>query len=133
MMPNRSDGGRVVIAALIIWVSVGWTGLAAYRIGKGSLDLKNAQRDNAVQMAEGYVSRFKPEFGNGEFPEKFCVGPKCFSYFDLLPSIGFHKSGIVGANDLVQLKYVGNDIIKLDIVPKPKQQSAAPPPGAGTE
>lgn len=134
MMPNRSDSGRVVVAGLIIWMSVGWTATATYRIGTGEYAIKNAMRDQKVEAVEGYITTFKPRFANGEFPEKFCVQQRCFSYFDYLPSSGFHTSNVVEKDMLVRFWCVGNNIIRLDVVPMPKrQQPAGPPPGVGME
>lgn len=134
MMPNRSERGRVVVAALVIWATVGWTGLAAYRIGTAEYAIKKAMREQTVQSVEGYISTYKPRFNGGSFPERFCVQQKCFSFFDYLPDVGFHTSGVVASNMLVRLWFVGNSIIRLDIVPLPKRQPpSGPPPGVGME
>lgn len=134
MMANRSDAARVVIAALNIWMAVGWTIFSAYRVGTAEAAIKAAIRDKTVQSAEGYVSRYKPHFGNGDFQERFCVQQACFHYFDYLPGPGFHASGVIEPNLQVRLLYVGNNIILLDVVPAAKhQQPAGPPPGVGME
>lgn len=135
MMPNRSERGRLVVAALVIWVSVGWTALALFRIGTAEAAIRKALHEQTMQSVEGYVTSFKPRFGGGSFPERFCVQQqKCFSYFDYLPGPGFHTSGMVEQNMLVHVWYVGNNIVRLDIVPLPKRQPpSGPPPGVGME
>jgi hypothetical protein len=133
MMPNRTEGPRLVIATFFVLMAVMWTGLSAWRIITQEMAISKALREKNIAVAEGVVSRFKPQFGKGEFPEKFCVGQKCFSYFDFLPGPGFHATGTIEPNLRVRAYYTGNTIIRLDIVPAPKRPPAGPPSGDGTE
>lgn len=133
MMPNRSDGARIVIAGLVFILASVWAATVNYRVITISAAINTALRDRTVQHAEGYVTRFKPQFGNGDFMERFCIGKACFSYFDWLPGPGFHKSGELERGMIARVFYTGNNIIRLDIVPRPRRRPAAPAPADGME
>ncbi|TAL38624.1 MAG: hypothetical protein EPN97_03760 [Alphaproteobacteria bacterium] len=133
MMPNRGEGARVVIGVLFIVASVFWSGLAAWRVGAQNAAIKAAMRDGTVEKTEGFVTSFKPQYGKGDFWERFCVGQKCFYYFEYLPGPGFHTAGRVAPKMQVRIFHAGNTIIRLDIVPLPKRQRGEPAPGGETE
>ena len=134
MMPNRSETGRIVVAAFNIWLAVAWTILAAWRVGSAEIAIKAAMRDGTMQKTEGFVRDYKPHFAGGDFQERWCVNQACFHYFDWLPGPGYHATGMIETGMQVRLFYVGNNILLLDIVPVPKHQPpAGPPPGVGME
>jgi hypothetical protein len=133
MMPNRGERARVVIAALTIAAAVFWTVLATWRVGAQDAAIKAAIRDNAVEKTEGFVTSFKPQYGRRDFWERFCVGPRCFSYFEYLPGPGFHTAGLVAPKMQVRIHHVGNTIIRLEIIPLPKRRPGEAAPGGGTE
>lgn len=133
MMPNRGERARVVIGVLMIMASVFWFGLATWRVATQSAAMKAALRDKTVEKTEGFVSGFKPQYGKSDFWERFCVNQKCFYYFEYLPGPGFHTAGLVAPKMRVRVYHTGNVIMRLDIVPLPKDPRAAPVPGAETE
>src|SRR3569832_2333141 len=120
MMPNRSDTARIVIAILVFILAAVWAVTVNYRVITINAAINKARRENTVQRAEGYVTRFKPQFGNDDIMERFCIGKACFSYFNWLPGPGFHKSGVINRGMIARVYYTGNNIIRLDIVPRPK-------------
>lgn len=133
MMPNRGERARVVIGVFFIIASVFWSGLATWRVGTQNAAIKAAVRDGTVEKTEGFVTSFKPQYGKGDFWERFCVDQKCFSYFEYLPGPGFHTAGLVALKRQVRIYHTGNTIIRLDIMPLPKRQPGEAAPADGTE
>lgn len=133
MMPNRGERARVVIGVFFIIASVSWSGIATTRVATQNAAIKSALRDSTVEKTEGVVSRFKPQYGSGDFWERFCVDQTCFYYFDFAPGVGFHTAGIVAPKIQVRVYHTGNTIIRLDVMPQPKRQRGEPAPGGETE
>ncbi|MFZ6654515.1 hypothetical protein [Undibacterium sp. TJN19] len=84
------------------------------------LSAKNAIAENRAKVVEGVVTEFSPMPASGHGSEHFCVRDVCFSFSDNTVNAGFNRTsahgGPIWQGKIVRVHYVGNIIVKLEIV-----------------
>jgi hypothetical protein len=100
--------------------SVLWTAVSFVTTYQDYVSLSTAEQTNRVHVAEGVVTNFKPMPATGHAMERFCVSNKCFEYSDYVITGGFNNTsshgGPIREGLSVRVSYVGDSIIKLEIV-----------------
>ena len=128
-MFDRSPGGRIAVCVLLAVLSTVLCFGSGIKVYLEQKQVEEALANKTYKIVNGLATKYKPPFKDGNIHERFCVIDQCFKYSDYIPTFGFHDTkmgnGPMREGVHVQVHYVGNIIIKLEMAPQ-RQAPAAP-------
>lgn len=123
-----------VFPFLFFGFAVVWTGVTSLGTYREYREISAALDGNRLQQVEGSVTDFRPMPYPGHTMERFCVRTVCFAYSDYVHTFGFHHTmshgGPIRDGLGVRIAYVGNVIVRLDIVASRASRGSVKPTGS---
>mgnify|MGYP000211515047 CR=1 FL=1 len=117
---NRSKEFVKVFAYFFIGFAVLWVSVSGFAIGYKQHSLRSNYLAGNFEVVEGLVENFDPMPYSGHQPERFTVKGVKFSYSDYRLMPGFNNTtshgGPIKAKLPVRISYIGNTILKLELV-----------------
>ena len=116
---GQSPRARKVFAFVYFGFGALWTATAFINTYGQYSALAKAANSYRARVVEGIVANFKPKL-SGRGMESFCVSGTCFEYSDNVVTAGFNYTAYYGGpirdGLRVRVTYVGNAIVKLEVV-----------------
>ena len=118
--PKTSPVRTKTVGLFFIVFSSIWITLVLLTTGSAYLRARQAYREGSFQTVEGVVQGFVPMPYSGHAMESFSVNGKVFRYSDYAETPGFNRTrshgGPIHEGLPVRIEYIGNIILKLEIV-----------------